>query len=135
MAPVQKGINACDDACHSACHNACSGCEGLLSVNPAGELLPCSSWPEPVGNLLLEGFEALWFGDRARWIREKREPHAGCRDCRDFALCHGVCPLYFKANGYAEIEPYVPVEQVEKSVLSKVCEGENKSRRFVQQKF
>jgi radical SAM protein with 4Fe4S-binding SPASM domain len=88
-------------------NKGCSACEGLLSVNPAGELLPCSSWPEPVGNLLTEGFETLWFGTRARWIREKREANAGCRDCKDFALCHGACPLYFKANGYAEIEPYI----------------------------
>jgi radical SAM protein with 4Fe4S-binding SPASM domain len=88
-------------------NKGCSACEGLLSVNPAGELLPCSSWPEPLGNLLMEGFETLWFGDRARWIREKREAHEGCRDCKDFALCHGACPLYFKANGYEEIEPYL----------------------------
>jgi radical SAM protein with 4Fe4S-binding SPASM domain len=88
-------------------NKGCSACEGLLSVNPAGELLPCSSWPEPVGSLLSEGFDALWFGIRARWIREKREAHIGCRDCREFALCHGACPLYFKANGYAEIEPYL----------------------------
>jgi radical SAM protein with 4Fe4S-binding SPASM domain len=90
-------------------NKGCSACEGLLSVNPDGELLPCSSWPEPVGNLLAEGFNALWFGARARWIREKREAHAGCRACKDFALCHGACPLYFKANGYKEIEPHIPV--------------------------
>jgi radical SAM protein with 4Fe4S-binding SPASM domain len=90
-------------------NKGCSACEGLLSVNPVGELLPCSSWPEPVGNLLTEGFDALWFGNRARWIREKREGPAACRDCRDFALCQGACPLYFKANGYAEIEPHMPV--------------------------
>jgi radical SAM protein with 4Fe4S-binding SPASM domain len=90
-------------------NKGCSACEGLLSVNPAGDLLPCSSWPEPVGNLLTDGFETLWFGNRARWIREKREAHAGCRGCKDFALCHGACPLYFQANGYDEIEPYLPV--------------------------
>jgi radical SAM protein with 4Fe4S-binding SPASM domain len=89
-------------------NKGCSACEGLLSVNPHGDLLPCSSWQEPIGNLLKEGFESLWFGARARWIREKREAHPGCRDCKDFALCHGACPLYFKANGYAEIETHMP---------------------------
>ena len=58
-----------------------------------------------LGQSAAEGFDALWFGARARWIREKREAHAGCRACKDFALCHGACPLYFKANGYGEIEP------------------------------
>jgi len=91
-------------------NKGCSACEGLLSVNPSGELLPCSSWPEPVGNLLTERFDAIWFGSRARSIREKREAHAGCRACKDFALCHGACPLYFKANGYREIEPHIPIK-------------------------
>jgi radical SAM protein with 4Fe4S-binding SPASM domain len=91
-------------------NKGCSACEGLLSVNPSGELLPCSSWPEPIGNLLNESFETLWFGNRARWIREKREAPAACRHCEHFALCHGACPLYFKANGRAEIEPHMPVQ-------------------------
>ena len=33
-------------------NRGCSACEGLLSVDPKGNLLPCSSWPEPIGNLL-----------------------------------------------------------------------------------
>ncbi len=92
-------------------NKGCSACEGLLSVNPSGELLPCSSWPEPVGDLSAEGFETVWFGSRARWIREKREAHEGCRSCKDFALCHGACPLYFRARGYAEIEPHMPARE------------------------
>jgi radical SAM protein with 4Fe4S-binding SPASM domain len=111
-------------------NKGCSACEGLLSVNPAGELLPCSSWLEPVGNLLTEGFEALWFGNRARWIREKREAHKGCRDCKDFALCHGACPLYFKANGYAEIEPHMPVEESRKAVRFKLYNRQEESPGF-----
>lgn len=98
-------------------NKGCSACEGLLSVNPAGELLPCSSWPEPLGDLSRQGFDALWFGARARWVREKRESHGECRACKDFALCHGACPLYFKANGYGEIEPYFPVKN-DQSVCS-----------------
>jgi radical SAM protein with 4Fe4S-binding SPASM domain len=97
-------------------NKGCSACEGLLSVNPSGELLPCSSWPEPVGNLLADGFEATWFSSRARWIREKREAHEGCRECKDFAICHGACPLYFKANGYAEIEPHLPCRETHMAV-------------------
>jgi radical SAM protein with 4Fe4S-binding SPASM domain len=92
-------------------NKGCSACEGLLSINPSGELLPCSSWAEPAGNILKEGFEAIWFGKRAQWIRQKREAPAGCRGCKDFAVCHGACPLYFKVNGYAEIEPHMPCSE------------------------
>jgi radical SAM protein with 4Fe4S-binding SPASM domain len=89
---------------HQMGNKGCSACEGLLSVDPFGRLLPCSSWKEPVGNLLQEGFQALWFGNRARFLREKRTAHPGCRDCENFAVCHGACPLYFKVHGYGELE-------------------------------
>jgi radical SAM protein with 4Fe4S-binding SPASM domain len=89
---------------HQMGNKGCSACEGLLSVDPFGRLLPCSSWKEPVGNLLQEGFQALWFGDRAKFLREKRAAHPGCRNCEHFAVCHGACPLYFKVHGYGELE-------------------------------
>jgi radical SAM protein with 4Fe4S-binding SPASM domain len=116
-------------------NKGCSACEGLLSVNPAGELLPCSSWPEPVGNLVTEGFETLWFGDRARWIREKREAHPDCRDCGHFALCHGACPLYFKANGYAEIEPYLTSGEPGKTSCLEACDRKDESQGFLQKEL
>lgn len=84
-------------------NKGCSACEGLLSVDPTGNILPCSSWPEPVGNLLEEGFEALWFNKRSEYIRDKRAAPEKCRDCRDFAVCQGACPLYFNAHGCQEL--------------------------------
>ncbi len=89
---------------HQLGNKGCSACEGLLSVDPFGRILPCSSWKEPVGNLLEEGFKRLWFGERGKFLREKREAHPDCRDCGHFAVCHGACPLYFKAHGYSELE-------------------------------
>lgn len=85
-------------------NKGCSACEGLLSVDPKGNLLPCSSWPEPVGNLLEEGFETVWFNKRSQWIRDKKAAPPECRDCRDFAVCQGACPLYFKAHGCEELK-------------------------------
>lgn len=84
-------------------NRGCSACEGLLSVDPKGNLLPCSSWPEPVGNLISEGFKSVWFNKRAEWIRGKEEAPPQCRDCRHFAACQGACPLYFKAHGCDEL--------------------------------
>jgi radical SAM protein with 4Fe4S-binding SPASM domain len=89
---------------HQLGNKGCSACEGLLSVDPFGRILPCSSWKEPVGNLLQEGFKALWFGERGKFLREKRAAHPDCRNCEHFAICHGACPLYFKVHGYGELE-------------------------------
>ncbi len=99
---------------HQMGNKGCSACEGLLSVDPFGRLLPCSSWKEPVGNLLQEGFRTLWFGDRARFLREKCAAHPECRNCEHFAVCHGACPLYFKVHGYGELEE--PLAQLKSSM-------------------
>ena len=85
-------------------NKGCSACEGLLSVDPGGNILPCSSWPEPIGNLLEEGFEAIWFNKRSQFIRDKKSAPAECRECMDFAVCQGACPLYFNAHGCEELE-------------------------------
>ena len=84
-------------------NRGCSACEGLLSVDPKGNLLPCSSWPEPVGSLIREGFKAVWFNKRAEWIRGKEEAPEPCKNCRHFAACQAACPLYFKAHGCDEL--------------------------------
>ena len=89
---------------HQLGNKGCSACEGLLSVDPYGRILPCSSWKEPLGSLLQDGFRALWFGELGRFLREKRSAHLECRDCEHFAVCHGACPLYFRAHGFDELQ-------------------------------
>jgi radical SAM protein with 4Fe4S-binding SPASM domain len=97
---------------HQLGNKGCSACEGLLSVDPYGRVLPCSSWKEPVGDLLQDGFKAVWFGKQGQFLREKHAAHPGCRECEDFAVCHGACPLYFKVHGYAELEePLAKIKQ------------------------
>ncbi len=76
-------------------NKGCAACEGLLAVDPRGNILPCSSWKEPVGSLLEEDFRTIWFGSRAKWLRGKEAAPAECDGCEDFALCQGACPLYF----------------------------------------
>jgi radical SAM protein with 4Fe4S-binding SPASM domain len=89
---------------HQMGNKGCSACEGLLSVDPYGRLLPCSSWKEPLGNLLDQGFQSLWFGERGKFLRGKRSAHPECMECEHFAVCHGACPLYFKVHGHSELD-------------------------------
>jgi radical SAM protein with 4Fe4S-binding SPASM domain len=88
---------------HGLGNKGCAACDGLLSVAPDGGVLPCSSWDEPVGNLLSEDARSVWRSARATAIREKRSAPEGCRECADFALCQGACPLYFRVMGTAEL--------------------------------
>ena len=88
---------------HRLGNKGCAACDGLLSVSASGDVLPCSSWPEPVGNLLRQPFRQVWRSRRARRLREKRSAPRACRGCADFALCQGACPLYWRHFGYDEL--------------------------------
>ena len=98
---------------HGQGNKGCAACDGLLSIAPNGDVLPCSSYPESVGNLLDErtSFMDLWHSERARYFREKRYVHQKCRQCEHLAVCQGGCPLYWQHVGYKEIleDHYVPI--------------------------
>ena len=84
---------------------SCAACDGLLSIDPRGNVLPCSSWPEPVGNLLDEPFDRVWQSARSRFLRERQDAPAECHRCDDFLACGGACPIYWRAMGTDEVAP------------------------------
>ncbi|MHB1391108.1 MAG: radical SAM protein [Thermoleophilia bacterium] len=84
-------------------NKGCSACDGLLSVDCNGDVLPCSSWAEPVGNLLTTGFKEIWDSKFAASCRQKEMAHPDCRHCDSFAVCHGACPLYWRHFGFGEL--------------------------------
>ena len=104
--PIPRGLG----------NKGCAACDGLLSVSPSGGVLPCSSWPEPVGNLLEQDFRTVWASARACWVREKRFAPEECRSCADFALCQSGCPLYWRHFGFEELDTaagHAPAEKEE----------------------
>ena len=94
--PIAHGLGA----------KQCAACDGLLSVDAEGGLLPCSSFSEPVGNLLEEGFEKVWNNRASKFWRNKSYAPEGCRACNEFDYCYGACPLYWDVHGFAEIEQF-----------------------------
>ena len=91
--PIPKGLG----------NKGCAACDGLLSVAADGAVLPCSSCPDPVGNLLRQEFSEIWQSPKARQYRRKGFAPPGCRDCEHFAVCHGACPLYWQSQGFREL--------------------------------
>lgn len=85
-------------------NKGCAACDGLLSVDPEGNIIPCASWDESMGNLLYNDFESIWQTDRSSFIRNKMETHPLCRECDSFNSCQGACPLYWNMNGYGELD-------------------------------
>jgi radical SAM protein with 4Fe4S-binding SPASM domain len=88
---------------HGLGNKGCSACDGLISVAPNGDVLPCASYDDPVGNLLRQPFDEVWQSRQACRYREKRLAHAVCRACEHFHICNGACPLYWRQVGFEEL--------------------------------
>ncbi len=94
---------------HGMGSQSCAAADGLLSINPAGEVLPCSSFEQGIGNLLHGDFEAIWHSRSARYWRGKEFLPPDCRGCDLADLCCGACPLYWdEVKSFAEIEAETP---------------------------
>jgi radical SAM protein with 4Fe4S-binding SPASM domain len=91
--PIARGLG----------NKSCAAMDGLLSVSPQGDVLPCSSYPEPVGNLLKQEFEDVWFSNRASFFKNKRYAPAECGGCSHFTACQAACPLYWRYAGTSEL--------------------------------
>ena len=99
--PVARGLG----------NKSCAAADGLVHVNPRGEILPCSSWDESLGSLLESSFESIWFSERARFLKGKLFAPEGCADCGSFVACQGACPLYWRYAGPGELEGRGPRAQ------------------------
>jgi radical SAM protein with 4Fe4S-binding SPASM domain len=88
---------------HGLGNKGCSACDGLISVGANGDVLPCASYDESVGNLLQQEVRDIWTSSRATQFRGKFLAHPQCRSCDSFAICNGGCPLYWRQLGFDEL--------------------------------
>jgi len=92
--PVLHGLGA----------KSCACIDGILSVDPSGRVLPCSSFEEGIASLLEEDWEDILRSRAGRYWKNKEFVPPFCRDCPDVDVCAGACPLYWDAAGsFAEI--------------------------------
>ena len=80
-------------------NKSCAAADGLISVAANGDVLPCSSWNEPIGNLFQSPFNELWFSQRALFFKHKEFAPSSCAGCGAFTACQGACPLYWRSYG------------------------------------
>ena len=89
---------------HGLGNKGCSACDGLISIAPNGDVLPCASYDESVGNLLKQNFRTIWQSISAIKFRTKSLAHDLCKKCDDFHICNGACPLYWRKIGFKELD-------------------------------
>jgi radical SAM protein with 4Fe4S-binding SPASM domain len=81
--PVQLGLGV--KSCTAAMINAC--------VGPNGDVYPCQSYFESLGNILSVPWEKIWSHPTAEKLRKREYAEEKCKDCYDLQVCGGGCPL------------------------------------------
>jgi radical SAM protein with 4Fe4S-binding SPASM domain len=79
-------------SCSAAAHN--------MTVQPDGTVLPCQSWPETVGRILVDAWSEIWTHPVCVGLRERAPAKAKeeCRECAELPICGGGCPLDDQAS-------------------------------------
>lgn len=81
-------------------NKSCAAITGLLSIDPAGNVLPCSSWRESVGSFLKKSFKEIWESPILSYFRNADYAPADCHQCLQFKICKGACPIFWKAHPF-----------------------------------
>jgi len=78
----------------------CSAARYNMCVEPNGDVIPCQSYFESLGNILRDPWESIWDSALANHLRERDWLPEMCRACPDVEICGGGCPLYAKEGEY-----------------------------------
>ena len=81
--PVALGLGV--KSCTAALINAC--------VGPNGDIYPCQSYFESLGNILTDPWIKIWHNPLAESIRKRDYADEKCQDCSQLQACGGGCPL------------------------------------------
>jgi radical SAM protein with 4Fe4S-binding SPASM domain len=88
--PVQLGLGI--KSCTAAMINAC--------VGPNGDVYPCQSYFESLGNILTEPWDKIWHTPLAEKLRKRKYIEEKCKDCSQLQVCGGGCPLEIQNKEY-----------------------------------
>jgi radical SAM protein with 4Fe4S-binding SPASM domain len=81
--PVALGLGV--KSCTAAMVNMCIG--------PDGNVYPCQSYFEALGNILKDDWQKIWNNPLAVNIRNRTYAEPKCKDCPELQVCGGGCPL------------------------------------------
>jgi radical SAM protein with 4Fe4S-binding SPASM domain len=80
--------------CTAAYYNMC--------VEPDGVVIPCQSYYQGLGNLLVDDWDSIWNHPLAIQLRERKSIPSGCKTCDYLIECGGGCPL---ARDHQQVQP------------------------------
>ncbi len=77
----ELGIKSCSAALYNMC------------IEPDGAILPCQSYYQPLGNILVDSWDSIWNHELSKSLRERSNLPAECNSCELVVECGGGCPL------------------------------------------
>lgn len=84
---LELGVKGCTAALYNMC------------VEPDGGVLPCQSYYQQLGNLLIDPWDSIWNHELSIRLREREYVPPVCQDCALLTECGGGCPLAMDAQG------------------------------------
>jgi radical SAM protein with 4Fe4S-binding SPASM domain len=87
---LDLGIKGCTAALYNMC------------IEPNGDVIPCQSYYQSLGNLLENRWQDIWEHPLALSLRQRKDVSEGCRTCDYLQECGGGCPL---ARQHQTIQP------------------------------
>ena len=78
----------------------CSAARYNMCVEPNGDVIPCQSYFQSLGNILKDPWDSIWDSTLANHIRSREWLPDMCNECPDMEICGGGCPLYAKEGEY-----------------------------------
>jgi radical SAM protein with 4Fe4S-binding SPASM domain len=77
---------------------SCTAANVNMCVGPNGDVYPCQSYFESLGNILKDDWQSIWNHRLAVGIRKREYAEPKCKDCPQLLVCGGGCPLELKEN-------------------------------------
>jgi radical SAM protein with 4Fe4S-binding SPASM domain len=88
--PVSLGLGV--KACTAGMINMC--------VGPNGDVYPCQSYFQSLGNILKDPWGKIWNHPLAVSIRKREYVEPKCKDCPQLQICGGGCPLELQKDQF-----------------------------------
>jgi radical SAM protein with 4Fe4S-binding SPASM domain len=80
------GVKGCTAALYSMC------------IESNGDVLPCQSYYQPLGNMLVDSWDSIWNHKLSTKLRDRQGLPSKCEGCPVVSECGGGCPLQFKVE-------------------------------------
>jgi radical SAM protein with 4Fe4S-binding SPASM domain len=83
---LELGVKGCTAALYNMC------------IEPNGDVIPCQSYYQALGNILTEKWDCIWNHELSKWLREHKYAPQQCEGCSLIVECGGGCPLKIAAQ-------------------------------------